>query len=74
MKVLLNSLHLNGHPLAIGFHLQTRKLGAPCSAYTKTGNNETKPPKRNDRNERNERNETAETTETSETKRNHRNK
>ena len=36
-------------------------------ACTKTRNNETKPPKRNDRNDRNDRNETTETTETSET-------
>ena len=46
-------------------------------ACTKTRNNETKPPKRNERNRRNDRNETAETTETaetSETKQNHRNK
>ena len=40
-------------------------------ACTKTRNNETKPPKRN---ERNETAETTETAETSETKQNHRNK
>ena len=44
-------------------------------ACTKTRNNETKPPKRNERNDRNHRNETTEKTETSKTNwQNHRNK
>ena len=45
----------------------TDTLDVLNEACTKTRNNETKPPKRNDRNERNERNETSETTETTET-------